>query len=88
MRYGARPWTVRPRRLPLHDRLLVDPVRQIGDEMQPGGDPRRLERGRVLPQRFEQRVAAAPVQRAHPAQVAIELAAVQEVGEGQLIEDR
>ena len=71
----------------LDDGRLVDAVGQVGHEVQPGGDPGRLELGQPARQRGEQRVAAAPVERAHPAQVAIELAAVQEVGEGELIED-
>jgi hypothetical protein len=40
----------------------------------------------VLGQRLEQRVAAAPVHRAHPPQVPVEFAARDEVGQRQLLE--
>jgi hypothetical protein len=53
-----------------------------------GGDPDRHEIGHPLGQPAYECVAQRPVPRPHPAQVAIELASRDEVGEGQLVEHR
>src|SRR5436190_9994351 len=58
--------------------------RQPGDQVQPGGDADRLEPRQPPGQGGQQGVAAPPVDRAHPAQVPVELAADDEVGEGEL----
>jgi hypothetical protein len=48
----------------------------------------RLEFGKVAARDFRERVPVGAVDRPHPAQVMIELAAVEEVGEGELFEAR
>ena len=72
----------------LDQRRLVEPGRQVGDEVQPRGDARRLEAGQLGAQGGEQGVAPPPVDGAHAPQVAVELAAVEEVGERELVEHR
>ena len=56
--------------------------------MQPGRDPGRLAAGELARERRDQRVAARAVDRAGAAQVAVELAALQEVGQRELLHDR
>ncbi len=56
--------------------------------MLPGGDPGRSQIRQMRAQRVQQRVTPAPVDRTHPAQVTVELAAAEKVGERQLVDDR
>jgi len=59
--------------------------RQPGDQVQPGRYADRLEPGHPLGRRGQECVAAPPVDRAHPPQVPVELAAGDEVGQGELL---
>ena len=52
----------------------------------PAAAPDRPEVGQVAGERVQQRVAPAAVDRAHPAQVVVELAALEDVGERELVE--
>jgi hypothetical protein len=62
---------------------VADPVGRHALDAHPG--PGRLEPGQPPGQRGQQRVAAAPVDRAHPAQVPVEFALGHEVGQGELL---
>ncbi|HET9141235.1 hypothetical protein [Actinophytocola sp.] len=64
-----------------HHGGLVQFRREPGDQVQTGGDARRPQQRRPLPQRGEQHVAAASEDRPHPAQVPVELAPDEEVGQ-------
>ena len=69
------------------ERRLVDRLRQQRDDVQPGGDPVAEPPARQLArERRDQRVAPRAVARAHAPQVAVELAALEEVGERELVE--
>ena len=68
------------------DRGLVDARRQPGEDVQPRRRADRPDLRQVLPQRPQEDVAATAVDRPHPAEMEVELAALEEVGEGELLE--
>ena len=68
------------------DALLVDPVRQVGHGVEPGGQAGEPHRGGVPGERVDQRGAAAGVAGPHPAQVAVEAAGLHQQGERELVE--
>ena len=60
-----------------HDGRLVEPVGQLREHVQPRRRAHRLAAGQVPAERREQRVAPAAVDRAHAAQVLVELAVLE-----------
>ena len=68
------------------DRLLGEPGREPGDQVQAGRHTGGPEPGEVLGQAGQQGVPAAPVDGAHPAQVPVELPVREKVGEGELVD--
>src|SRR3954449_4388031 len=72
----------------LQHACLAQLRRQDGKDVQAGGDPAHLDLRQPLGERFEQHVAAAAIAEAHPPQVTVELAALEEVCEGELLEAR
>jgi hypothetical protein len=59
----------------------------VGDHVEPGGDAARPRVGEVAPERRDQGVAPAAVDEPGPAQVTVELAAPEEVGQGELLDN-
>ena len=72
----------------LDDRRLVEVRRQPGEDVQSRRGADRSELRQVSGQRREEDVAPFAVDRAQPSQVAVELAAGEEIGEGQLVDRR
>ncbi len=68
------------------DRLLREPGREPGDQVQARRHTGGPEPGQVLGQAGQQGVPATPVNRPHPAQVPVELPVRQKVGEGELVD--
>jgi putative membrane protein len=68
------------------DRLLGEPGREPGDQVQAGRHAGGAETGQVRGQASQQGIPAAPVDRAHPAQVPVELPVREKVGEGELVD--
>ena len=70
----------------LADRLLVVAVGQLDGHVQPGGDAADGGVRERFGERLDERIAPVAVAGSHPAQVAVELAAGQEVGECVLLD--
>ena len=67
---------------------LVGAGRQMGDHVEPGGDPLDPRLREMLGERGHDRVATIPVAAAHAAQVAVELTAGDQLRQRHLIEGR
>ena len=70
----------------LDERVLVAVVGKADEQVQAGGDARGGGGGEVGGERPDERIASGVVDRAHPTQVAAQIAAVDEAGEGELAE--
>jgi hypothetical protein len=68
------------------DQIVLGPVGNVGDDVEPGGDPADLGGGHVVGERLDEPVAPAPVGEPGPADVPVVGTVGDELGEGELVE--